>query len=632
MEVGTREEIYTRADAPLHPGAALGGADRDARTSAASASASCSRATSRARRTRRRAAGSARAAGRRRRSAPSRSRRSSDRGPAGHPARATSRRYSGRSTSSRRAAPPSRPSARASRRRGVPAERLYRDAGLAEVGELGLHGVPGLEVEAARDRERSGPSDRRCRPCRGSPPESPQRGLQLLLVLLQRVRRVRLADVGRRLARLVRRDLEALQQVVEVARLHDLRHPCIGAVARGDDVLLEVFLRGPRRRSRRASARAARSGMRCRRTSVMVARGHGRTARLPCLTSCRYVRQSEYEPASPRGSLRPRARVGRARARRRAVRARAKLLDAAPCPLRACEVFAADVLALAGTLRREELVPLSHPLAISAWGAGARTRTPAARSGAAARRPDGDRHRLARAAPHRRPRHRAPARDELLEQRRRGARADHARSGLRRSRTPASSRAGRPPAARSKSAAATLAAKASPLDWPRTCGPLSAPHLPATRTFREPHVRARAERNVGKIVEIKGVVIDAVFSGDLPDIYNALAIEVPTEDGSSGGTRTLIAEVQQHLGDDRVRAVAMDSTDGLARGIDVRRHRRADLGAGRRHDARPDLERHRRAGRQQAARGPGRRALVDPPRPAGVPRALAEHRDLRDRA
>ena len=76
--------------------------------------------------------------------------------------------------------------------------------------------------------------------------------------------------------------------------------------------------------------------------------------------------------------------------------------------------------------------------------------------------------------------------------------------------------------------------------------------------------------NVGKIVEIKGVVVDAVFSGDLPDIYNALAIEVPSASRrSSGGTRTLIAEVQQHLGDDRVRAVAMDSTDGLARGTDV---------------------------------------------------------------
>ncbi|MGH3137424.1 MAG: F0F1 ATP synthase subunit beta [Gaiellaceae bacterium] len=69
--------------------------------------------------------------------------------------------------------------------------------------------------------------------------------------------------------------------------------------------------------------------------------------------------------------------------------------------------------------------------------------------------------------------------------------------------------------------------------------------------------------NTGLIIEIKGVVIDAVFSDRLPEIYHALAIEIAEQDGS---TRTLIAEVQQHLGDDRVRAVAMDSTDGLSRG------------------------------------------------------------------
>jgi F-type H+-transporting ATPase subunit beta len=73
--------------------------------------------------------------------------------------------------------------------------------------------------------------------------------------------------------------------------------------------------------------------------------------------------------------------------------------------------------------------------------------------------------------------------------------------------------------------------------------------------------------NVGKIVEIKGVVIDAVFTGALPEIYNALRIDIPKVNGDGGGS--LIAEVQQHLGDDRVRAVAMDSTDGLARGLDV---------------------------------------------------------------
>jgi F-type H+-transporting ATPase subunit beta len=72
---------------------------------------------------------------------------------------------------------------------------------------------------------------------------------------------------------------------------------------------------------------------------------------------------------------------------------------------------------------------------------------------------------------------------------------------------------------------------------------------------------------VGKIVEIKGVVIDCLFPGSLPAIYNALSITMPERDGTPGVT--LIAEVQQHLGDDRVRAVAMDSTDGLARGVDV---------------------------------------------------------------
>src|SRR5215831_6398319 len=73
--------------------------------------------------------------------------------------------------------------------------------------------------------------------------------------------------------------------------------------------------------------------------------------------------------------------------------------------------------------------------------------------------------------------------------------------------------------------------------------------------------------SVGKIVEIKGVVLDAVFPDGLPEIYNAVRISVPEQDGRPA--LDLIAEVQQHLGDDRVRAVAMDSTDGLARGVDV---------------------------------------------------------------
>ncbi|HEY2325999.1 MAG TPA: F0F1 ATP synthase subunit beta [Gaiellaceae bacterium] len=68
--------------------------------------------------------------------------------------------------------------------------------------------------------------------------------------------------------------------------------------------------------------------------------------------------------------------------------------------------------------------------------------------------------------------------------------------------------------------------------------------------------------STGKLLEIKGVVVDAVFTGTLPEINSALSIERP-----DGGV--LIAEVQQHLGDDRVRAVAMDATDGIPRGAKV---------------------------------------------------------------
>jgi F-type H+-transporting ATPase subunit beta len=70
---------------------------------------------------------------------------------------------------------------------------------------------------------------------------------------------------------------------------------------------------------------------------------------------------------------------------------------------------------------------------------------------------------------------------------------------------------------------------------------------------------------IGRIEEIQGVVIEATFDeGELPEIYNAITIERGGDDGG-----VLVCEVQQHLGDDRVRAVAMDTTDGLSRGMDV---------------------------------------------------------------
>lgn len=69
--------------------------------------------------------------------------------------------------------------------------------------------------------------------------------------------------------------------------------------------------------------------------------------------------------------------------------------------------------------------------------------------------------------------------------------------------------------------------------------------------------------NTGTVVQVIGVVIDVRFPDEIPPIYNALKVKAG-EDGNE-----VICEVQQHLGDDKVRAVAMHSTDGLARGAEV---------------------------------------------------------------
>ena len=89
--------------------------------------------------------------------------------------------------------------------------------------------------------------------------------------------------------------------------------------------------------------------------------------------------------------------------------------------------------------------------------------------------------------------------------------------------------------------------------------------------------KGSAQQNIGRIEEIQGVVIDVVFPDRLPEINHAITIarsaagaeeEAPGISSSAGGS-VLVCEVQQHLGDDRVRAVAMDTTDGLARGSEV---------------------------------------------------------------
>ncbi|HEV2161515.1 MAG TPA: F0F1 ATP synthase subunit beta, partial [Stellaceae bacterium] len=70
-----------------------------------------------------------------------------------------------------------------------------------------------------------------------------------------------------------------------------------------------------------------------------------------------------------------------------------------------------------------------------------------------------------------------------------------------------------------------------------------------------------AKNNTGTIAQVIGAVVDVKFEGELPAILNALHVQ------NQG--KTLVLEVAQHLGENTVRAIAMDTTDGLVRGAKV---------------------------------------------------------------
>jgi F-type H+/Na+-transporting ATPase subunit beta len=101
----------------------------------------------------------------------------------------------------------------------------------------------------------------------------------------------------------------------------------------------------------------------------------------------------------------------------------------------------------------------------------------------------------------------------------------------------------------------------------------------ATTQSQAEQEQAREDGRAGTVEEVQGVVVEVSFPNEnLPEIYNALEIDIEREEaegeeaqpGDEGTTNKLVLEVQQHLGDDRVRAVAMDATDGLSRGVKVR--------------------------------------------------------------
>ena len=100
----------------------------------------------------------------------------------------------------------------------------------------------------------------------------------------------------------------------------------------------------------------------------------------------------------------------------------------------------------------------------------------------------------------------------------------------------------------------------------------------ATETQEQQDDRESRDTNTGTVEEVQGVVVEVAFPADhLPEIYNALEIEVEVKETEGDETQAggdteskLVLEVQQHLGDDRVRCVAMDATEGLSRGAKVR--------------------------------------------------------------
>src|SRR5918997_3808405 len=78
---------------------------------------------------------------------------------------------------------------------------------------------------------------------------------------------------------------------------------------------------------------------------------------------------------------------------------------------------------------------------------------------------------------------------------------------------------------------------------------------------------AETTTGVGRVVRVIGPVVDAEFPRDaMPEIFNALKVDVTLAEG----TKTLTLEVSQHLGDNVVRAIPMQPTDGLVRGVEVR--------------------------------------------------------------
>ena len=135
--------------------------------------------------------------------------------------------------------------------------------------------------------------------------------------------------------------------------------------------------------------------------------------------------------------------------------------------------------------------------------------------------------------------------------------------------------------------------------------------------------------NIGKVISISGPAVDVQFEeSKMPPIFQALRIvsegfDVPTP-------LDVVVEVQQHLGEGRVRCIAMVATEGMVRGMKAIDTGARHHGSRRPRDAGPGAQRSRRAGGRTR---PGERqgASADSPAGSRVRRAVYPGRDVRDR-
>jgi F-type H+-transporting ATPase subunit beta len=122
--------------------------------------------------------------------------------------------------------------------------------------------------------------------------------------------------------------------------------------------------------------------------------------------------------------------------------------------------------------------------------------------------------------------------------------------------------------AAAKKPAAPKAAAAKPAVAKAAAPKAVAPKAPKAAAAKDAPVLKTTDRAAtGRVVQVIGAVVDVEFTGPLPAILNAL--ETTNTDQKTGEPFRLVLEVAQHLGENAVRTIAMDTTEGLVRGQPV---------------------------------------------------------------